>query len=106
MPTDSETLSETTADNATALATLQPNIELTEAEKAKTYRDILHSHETGAHAKTNEASNWYDPEYGVKRIRRGSEYARQSFAFNWWLTLLYWALFTIQSLEFSAIKYA
>ncbi|XP_049314438.1 uncharacterized protein LOC105224490 [Bactrocera dorsalis] len=71
VPTDSETPSETTADNATALATLQPNVELTEAEKAKAYRDILHSHETGAHAKTNEASNWYDPAYGVKRIRRG-----------------------------------
>ncbi|XP_039970106.1 uncharacterized protein LOC120782013, partial [Bactrocera tryoni] len=72
VPTDSETPSETTADNATALATLQPNVELTDAEKAKAYRDILHSHETGAHAKTNVASNWYDPEYGVKRIRRGT----------------------------------
>nr|QKN21506.1 ionotropic receptor [Zeugodacus tau] len=71
VPTDNEALSETTADNVTTLSPLQPGVELTAAEKAKTYREILHSHETGAHAKTNEASNWYEPEYGVKRIRKG-----------------------------------
>uniref|UniRef100_A0A1I8M9U0 Ionotropic glutamate receptor C-terminal domain-containing protein n=1 Tax=Musca domestica TaxID=7370 RepID=A0A1I8M9U0_MUSDO len=46
-------------------------IPMTEAQKAKAYRDILHSHETGAHAKTNEASNWYEPEYGVAKIKKG-----------------------------------
>ncbi|TMW42881.1 hypothetical protein DOY81_012039 [Sarcophaga bullata] len=45
--------------------------ELTDAQKAKAYRDILHSHETGAHAKTNEASNWYDPEFGVAKVKKG-----------------------------------
>ncbi|XP_037939521.1 ionotropic receptor 75a [Teleopsis dalmanni] len=48
-----------------------PATELSAAAKAKSYRDILHSHETGAHAKTNEASNWYEPEYGVAKIRKG-----------------------------------
>lgn len=45
--------------------------ELTDAQKAKAYRDILHSHETGAHAKTNEASNWYDPEFGIAKLKKG-----------------------------------
>ncbi|XP_023296637.2 uncharacterized protein LOC111679316 [Lucilia cuprina] len=45
--------------------------EMTDAQKAKAYRDILHSHETGAHAKTNEASNWYDPDFGVAKIKKG-----------------------------------
>ncbi|XP_065360298.1 uncharacterized protein Ir64a [Calliphora vicina] len=46
-------------------------VEMTDAQKAKAYRDILHSHETGAHAKTNEASNWYDPDFGVGKIKKG-----------------------------------
>ncbi|XP_036336121.1 uncharacterized protein LOC118746373 [Rhagoletis pomonella] len=76
VPTHSETHTATKVGNATALplpdaAGLQPNVELTEAQKSKAYRDILHSHETGAHAKINEASNWYDPQYGVDKIRRG-----------------------------------
>ncbi|XP_058986382.1 uncharacterized protein LOC131806366 [Musca domestica] len=50
-------------------------IPMTEAQKAKAYRDILHSHETGAHAKTNEASNWYEPEYGVAKIKKDVNFA-------------------------------
>ncbi|XP_073840410.1 ionotropic receptor 64a isoform X2 [Musca autumnalis] len=55
-------------DNLVLPTSLTP---MTEAQKAKAYRDILHSHETGAHAKTNEASNWYEPEYGVAKIKKG-----------------------------------
>ncbi|XP_075162070.1 ionotropic receptor 64a [Haematobia irritans] len=44
---------------------------LTDKQKAKALRDILHSHESGAHAKSNEASNWYEPEFGVAKIKRG-----------------------------------
>ncbi|KAI9587123.1 hypothetical protein GQX74_002970 [Glossina fuscipes] len=46
-------------------------VELSDAAKAKAYRDILHSHETGAHAKASEASNWYDPDFGVNKIKKG-----------------------------------
>lgn len=46
-------------------------VELSDAAKAKAYRDILHSHETGAHAKTSEASNWYEPDFGVNKIKKG-----------------------------------
>ncbi|XP_061391593.1 uncharacterized protein LOC133327014, partial [Musca vetustissima] len=55
-------------DNVILPTSLTP---MTEAQKAKAYRDILHSHETGAHAKTNEASNWYEPEFGVAKIKKG-----------------------------------
>ncbi|KAH8386132.1 hypothetical protein KR200_006008 [Drosophila serrata] len=37
-------------------------------DPAKSYRDIVHSHETGAHAKDNSASNWLDPETGLRRL--------------------------------------
>lgn len=53
--------------------------EMTEAQKAKAYRDILHSHETGAHAKTNEASNWYDPDFGVAKIKKGRKLKKKTF---------------------------
>ncbi|KAH8378760.1 hypothetical protein KR009_001226 [Drosophila setifemur] len=38
-------------------------------DPAKSYRDIVHSHETGAHAKDNSASNWLDPETGLRRVK-------------------------------------
>ncbi|XP_053954937.1 uncharacterized protein LOC128861075 [Anastrepha ludens] len=76
IPLSGETLAETAGRNATVpqmsgVPGSQPNVVLTEAQKAKAYRDILHSHVTGAHAKTNDASNWYDPDYGVNKIRKG-----------------------------------
>ncbi|XP_033243627.1 uncharacterized protein LOC108165316 [Drosophila miranda] len=45
-------------------------------DPAKTYRDIVHSHETGAHAKDNSASNWMDPETGLYRVKN------ERFAFH------------------------
>lgn len=39
------------------------------ADPAKSYRDIVHSHETGAHAKENSVSNWLDPETGLRRVK-------------------------------------
>ncbi|XP_067613782.1 uncharacterized protein Ir64a isoform X6 [Eurosta solidaginis] len=67
MPKSCDVHSEETIENVT----VQPKSVMTDAKKAKKYRNMLHSHENGAHAKTNEASNWYDPEYGVKKIRQG-----------------------------------
>ncbi|CAD7003879.1 unnamed protein product [Ceratitis capitata] len=52
VPTDNDPLSDMAGENVSTLPTVQPTVQLTEAEKAKAYRDILHSHETGAHAKT------------------------------------------------------
>ncbi|SPP76922.1 uncharacterized protein LOC117580537 [Drosophila guanche] len=46
------------------------------ADPAKSYRDIVHSHETGAHAKDNSASNWMDPETGLHRVKN------ERFAFH------------------------
>ncbi|XP_039230266.1 uncharacterized protein LOC6533058 [Drosophila yakuba] len=46
------------------------------ADSAKSYRDIVHSHETGAHAKDNAASNWLDPETGLLRVKH------ERFAFH------------------------
>lgn len=109
VPTGSEMLTETAAGNVSTLPTLQPSVERTEADKVKTYRDVLHSHETGAHAKTNEASNWYEPAYGVKRMRKGSEYnvaENNKFFGKLMVTLLNWIFLTIQRLQFSAIKCA
>lgn len=54
-------------------ASVTPLTAMTDAQKAKTYRDILHSHETGAHAKTNEASKWYDPDYGLAKMKKGGK---------------------------------
>ncbi|XP_034655864.1 uncharacterized protein LOC117893379 [Drosophila subobscura] len=45
-------------------------------DPAKSYRDIVHSHETGAHAKDNSASNWMDPETGLLRVKN------ERFAFH------------------------
>ncbi|KAH8351562.1 hypothetical protein KR059_007714 [Drosophila kikkawai] len=42
-------------------------------DPAKSYRDIVHSHETGAHAKDNSASNWLDPETGLRRVKHERE---------------------------------
>lgn len=39
------------------------------ADVAKAYRDIVHSHEVGAHAKDNVASNWLDPDTGLLRVK-------------------------------------
>lgn len=36
---------------------------------AKSYRDIVHSHEVGAHAKENAATNWLDPDTGLRRVK-------------------------------------
>ncbi|XP_068142268.1 ionotropic receptor 75a [Drosophila tropicalis] len=46
------------------------------SESAKSYRDIVHSHETGAHAKDNAASNWLDPDTGLQRVKH------ERFAFH------------------------
>uniref|UniRef100_A0A1A9WAA6 Ionotropic glutamate receptor C-terminal domain-containing protein n=1 Tax=Glossina brevipalpis TaxID=37001 RepID=A0A1A9WAA6_9MUSC len=64
----------------TPLDGVQPTaaVALSDAAKAKAYRDILHSHETGAHSKVSEASNWYEPDFGVNKIRNG----RKGFAFH------------------------
>ncbi|XP_001984105.2 ionotropic receptor 75a [Drosophila grimshawi] len=43
---------------------------------AKAYRDIVHSHEVGAHAKENAATNWMDPETGLQRVKN------ERFAFH------------------------
>uniref|UniRef100_A0A1I8NZJ5 Ionotropic glutamate receptor C-terminal domain-containing protein n=1 Tax=Stomoxys calcitrans TaxID=35570 RepID=A0A1I8NZJ5_STOCA len=53
------------------LPTPASQVPLTDKQKAKAYRDILHSHESGAHAKSNDASNWYEPEFGVAKIKKG-----------------------------------
>ncbi|XP_016978411.1 uncharacterized protein LOC108044066 [Drosophila rhopaloa] len=45
-------------------------------DPAKSYRDIVHSHETGAHAKDSAASNWLDPETGLLRVKH------ERFAFH------------------------
>lgn len=39
------------------------------ADVAKAYRDIVHSHEVGAHAKDNVATNWLDPDTGLQRVK-------------------------------------
>lgn len=36
---------------------------------AKSFRDIVHSHEVGAHAKENTATNWLDPDTGLRRVK-------------------------------------
>ncbi|XP_030372125.1 uncharacterized protein LOC115622351 [Scaptodrosophila lebanonensis] len=35
----------------------------------QSYRDIVHSHETGAHAKVAEGSNWLEPDIGLLKVR-------------------------------------
>ncbi|KAH8418242.1 hypothetical protein KR222_006785, partial [Zaprionus bogoriensis] len=45
-------------------------------DAAKAYRDIVHSHEVGAHAKDNVASNWLDPDTGLLRVKH------ERFAFH------------------------
>ncbi|KAH8270327.1 hypothetical protein KR018_008027 [Drosophila ironensis] len=47
----------------------------TSTDPAKSYRDIVHSHETGAHAKDSAASNWLDPETGLRRVKHERELA-------------------------------
>ncbi|KAH8289082.1 hypothetical protein KR044_000180, partial [Drosophila immigrans] len=48
----------------------------TAEEAAKAYRDIVHSHEVGAHAKENTATNWMDPDTGLLRVKH------ERFAFH------------------------
>ncbi|XP_064546145.1 ionotropic receptor 75a [Drosophila montana] len=43
---------------------------------SKSYRDIVHSHEVGAHAKENAATNWLDPDTGLRRVKH------ERFAFH------------------------
>ncbi|TDG47462.1 hypothetical protein AWZ03_006054 [Drosophila navojoa] len=43
---------------------------------AKSFRDIVHSHEVGAHAKENTATNWLDPDTGLRRVKH------ERFAFH------------------------
>ncbi|XP_062127749.1 uncharacterized protein LOC133840104 [Drosophila sulfurigaster albostrigata] len=45
-------------------------------DAAKAYRDIVHSHEVGAHAKDNVATNWMDPDTGLLRVKH------ERFAFH------------------------
>ncbi|XP_017100092.3 ionotropic receptor 75a isoform X1 [Drosophila bipectinata] len=52
------------------------NAAATPADAAKSYRDIVHSHETGAHAKDSSVSNWLDPETGLRRVKH------ERFAFH------------------------
>ncbi|XP_017839995.1 ionotropic receptor 75a [Drosophila busckii] len=60
---------------AAAAAAAAPVEEYTEAPPAgvdvANYRDIVHSHEVGAHAKDNVASNWLDPDTGLRRVKQG-----------------------------------
>lgn len=47
----------------------QPAGPASAADVAKAYRDIVHSHEVGAHAKDNVATNWLDPDTGLLRVK-------------------------------------
>lgn len=47
----------------------QPAGPASAADVAKAYRDIVHSHEVGAHAKDNVATNWLDPDTGLQRVK-------------------------------------
>ncbi|XP_034480952.1 uncharacterized protein LOC117786710 [Drosophila innubila] len=67
------TAKETEAPPAT-VAEEEP--ETTSEDAAKAYRDIVHSHEVGAHAKDNVASNWLDPDTGLSRVKH------ERFAFH------------------------
>lgn len=56
-------------NEAPAAPVAEEDPEANSEDAAKAYRDIVHSHEVGAHAKDNVASNWLDPDTGLSRVK-------------------------------------